>query len=98
MTIERRIIVGLPDIKAIVLECIGCGARLSIPPDSVRELPNQCQHCNRAWSIDNTSDYQSKRSPVRNFAEAIEIIRRIMQRTGSGLGVRILMEFDETAQ
>jgi hypothetical protein len=39
MTVERKIIVGLEDIKAISFQCDACQYRVTMSPDEVKEIP-----------------------------------------------------------
>jgi hypothetical protein len=38
MTIERRLIVGIDDIKGVSFECLGCRARNTMLPDKIGEM------------------------------------------------------------
>jgi hypothetical protein len=42
MTIERKIVFGLEEIKAIMFECSRCHSRMSIPPDKLDSIPQTC--------------------------------------------------------
>ena len=49
MTFEHKIIVGLDDIKAVIIEC-KCGTRVSLSPDAVH-IPEKCPAtaCDAVW-------------------------------------------------
>lgn len=42
MTIERKLIFSLSEIKAIVFECTRCKSRTSIPTDAFHDIPKTC--------------------------------------------------------
>jgi hypothetical protein len=52
MTIKHKIIVGVDDIKAVIVEC-KCGVRVSLPLDNVRgcNIPERCPRpdCPVVW-------------------------------------------------
>ena len=49
MTVERRMIAGIDDIRAVTFQCSSCKTRITIPADSLREVPRQCTSCNALW-------------------------------------------------
>jgi hypothetical protein len=49
MAIERRIIVGIEDIKAVTFEWTSCGARTPVPISSLSEVPQHCNSCKAVW-------------------------------------------------
>lgn len=49
MAIERRIIVGVDDVKAVTFQCSSCGARTPVPINSLSEVPQQCNSCQAIW-------------------------------------------------
>jgi hypothetical protein len=39
MTVERTLIVGFDDLKAVSFQCKNCGARMSIQAKVLRDVP-----------------------------------------------------------
>jgi hypothetical protein len=42
MTFERKIVVGLEDIKAVSFACEQCQFKLTMSPDDVKKIPEHC--------------------------------------------------------
>ena len=94
MTVERRISVGLDDLKAVSLECNGCHVRLSFPPDFKGDVPLSCERCGHAWRGSQTiSGFRESSSVLVSFVQAIPPIRTLLKE--AALGFRVLLEFDE---
>ncbi|HEY4878048.1 MAG TPA: hypothetical protein VIH97_02905 [Candidatus Acidoferrales bacterium] len=92
MTFERKIVVGLEEIRAISFECHKCKSRLTVSPDDLRDIPAACPHCNFSWRQPIDPD-AGPVSPPKNFAVGI---REIRIRFGADvIGFKILLEFDE---
>jgi hypothetical protein len=91
VTIERRFVVGLDDIKSIVFECYSCKARLAISPDDDRAIPRGCPRCNEPW-VDPTRPSISAESEFTNLAVAVKQIRSMR---AEACGFRLLLEFNE---
>ena len=92
MTVERKIVVGLEDIRAITLEC-ECGARTTFAPELFRTVPHHCTHCGKAW----TKFEEFGPSPgIGATAWLLTTLRdlRVLIREKS-LPFRILLEFNE---
>ena len=51
VTFERKIVVGLEEIRAITFECHQCKSRLTVSPDDIRDIPTACPHCNFSWRL-----------------------------------------------
>src|SRR5258708_22322901 len=93
MTIERKIVVGLDDIKAIVFECPNCHSRLAVSPDKVDLFPQRCSRCPQQWVFQDPSPYTSADSSLSNFLRSITELRVLIK--SCAMGVRVLLEFDE---
>ena len=92
VTFERKIVVGLEEIRAISFECHKCKSRLTVSPDDLRDIPAACPHCNFSWRLPIDPD-AGPVSPPKNFAVGI---REIRIRFGADvIGFKILLEFDE---
>ncbi len=93
MTFERKIVVGLDDIKAVSFECKQCQTRVTMLPDDLR-VPHHCQKCDCAWIIGDPANYQAVTSPHLNFVNAIGQIRKQL---ANGAPFRILLEFHDSS-
>ena len=95
MTVERRFIASLKDIRAVTLECKHCLARVSMKPESLENIaPWKCAWCNRDWLSD------SKREGVKFISSIMLLLRALSpslveQDDDKNVGVRIFLEFDE---
>ncbi len=51
MTIQRRRLIEVQDIAALVFDCNNCGAKLSLSPsqDTPPARIERCPACNEAW-------------------------------------------------
>ena len=95
MTIERRMIVGIDDIKAVTFECSKCGARMPIAVGSLREVPQQCPSCNEVWwrSNDFPTHVSTSGPAATAFIQAVRVsAAMIRDKTDT---FRILLEFEE---
>ncbi|HEY0702622.1 MAG TPA: hypothetical protein VGD60_07630 [Candidatus Acidoferrales bacterium] len=92
MTFERKIVVGLEEIRAISFECYKCKSRLTVSPDDIRDIPAACPHCNFSWRLPPDADV-GPASPPKNLAVAIKEIR--IRFGADVIGFKILLEFDE---
>jgi hypothetical protein len=97
MTVERKVVVSLRDIKAVVFQCVmeTCGSKVSVPPDVVADIPNACPRCHREWSHTVIKNDESLSSPFTAFISSIAKIRML---NGKTAGFRILLEFDEPSR
>ena len=95
MTFEHKIVVGVDDIKAVVIAC-KCGIRLSLSPDDIR-IPANCPSpdCGIAWSAKPThsvsSEHDAWASANLSFADAIGQMRKHLKNSS----FRILLEFND---
>ena len=93
MTIERKIIIGIEDIKAVTFECTACLSRLSVNPERIGPKPLKCPHCQQNWSwIEGRSGTSA--SPFVSFTESIERLRALATNGDVSVGFRILLQFD----
>jgi len=92
MTIERRIVAGLEDIKAVIFECAKCGSRVCRPPDRIGEIPFHCE-CGQQWRQSSPIPPSLPEPHIDRFIRAIPIVRTINRE--NPLGFRILFEFEE---
>ena len=93
MTFERKIVVGLEEIRAVSFECHKCSSRLTVSPDDIRDIPAACPHCNFSWRLPEDPNVEPTVSPLKSFAFGI---REVKIRFGADVvGFKILLEFDE---
>jgi hypothetical protein len=93
MVIERRIVVGIEDIKSIILECKNCKARIVRAPELEREVPYQCPECPSKWRTPSGRQVIQSDSACFHFAKAIPALRSLIKE--NALGCNILFEFEE---
>jgi hypothetical protein len=95
MTVERKIIVGLADLKAIVFECRQerCKARVTVLPDRAF-IPQRCPACGREWM---PSAPPEGKITLSNYANLVEAIAKIRAQEPNDEWPRfnMLLEFDE---
>jgi len=93
VTFERKIVVGLEEIRAITFECHKCKSRLTVSPDDIRDIPIACPHCNFSWRLPEDPSAVPSGSLPKAFAFGI---RELKIRFGADvIGFKILLEFDE---
>ncbi|MGB7602736.1 MAG: hypothetical protein WBM24_20710 [Candidatus Sulfotelmatobacter sp.] len=97
MTIEHKIIIGVDDIKTVIVEC-KCGVRVSFPPDDVR-IPENCPtpNCGIAWSRKShgvSAERDAYASANLNFVDAIGQMRKHLKSSN----FRILLEFEDESR
>lgn len=90
MTVERKIVFGLSDIKAVIFECIKCKSRTALSPEEWKEPPSRCP-AGHAWEWNVYSDYRSTESPFLAFLTSL----RKLSELGSEKGFRIMLEIAE---
>jgi hypothetical protein len=96
VTFESKIVVGVDDIKAVIVKC-KCGIRLSMSPNNVR-IPEHCPSpdCGIAWSAKPvhsvSTEWEVWASANLNFADAIGQMRKHLKNSA----FTILLEFDDS--
>ena len=91
MTIERNILVGLEEIKSVVLECNQCKSRMVISPDKMDVFPEACPR-GHIWKWDSTPGRESVGTQSIGFAVSLKNLR---SQTSSNSGFRLLLEFTD---
>ena len=90
MTIERKLVVSLGDIKSVSFQCNDCLYRVTISPEQIGGIPNACANGHR-WLH---GEHQvAQRQPLVKFLEALVELRTLM--ANKVLGFQILLELDE---
>jgi hypothetical protein len=90
MTIQRRILVGLNDIKAVSFECLKCPFKITMSPDKVGEIPKHCAD-GHDWFIGERFPILSP--PLVTFTDSLTKLRFLA--TQGTMGFRILLEIAE---
>jgi hypothetical protein len=90
MTFERKIVIGLEDIKAISFECNDCPFRITMSPDDVGEIPSKCS-AGHSWVLG--QNIPTIAPPLKTFTGSLALLRTILGQ--KALGFKILFEFDE---
>lgn len=105
MTSEKRIVVGIEDLRSLSLECNKCKARLTYSFGNVGKVPLKCPNptCNEEWCLEDMiyNVTESKRPVLlRLFSAITEARQKIegdkVEKPTQSVGFRILLEFDET--
>jgi hypothetical protein len=95
MTIERRLIVGIEDIKGVCFQCLSCHARTTVAPDKIGDIPATCPRCNEVWIAFRPSGHEIvAASPFVNLTNSIQRIWAL-DKEGVLHGFRVLLEFEE---
>ena len=92
MTNERRLLVSVDEIKALVFECKvnDCGARISIRPEKIEGVPVACPR-GHAWKWDTLAEKRLQGS----LLHLLVINLKHMQVSAEHCGFRIFLEFEE---
>lgn len=96
MTAERRLVVGLGDIRAVTLECKRCRARITrLPDDKQLEIYTSCPSCNHPWW--SWPPGHLMRPLPSAFNDLVKALRdaRELQGQDDAVGFQLLLEFDE---
>ncbi len=103
MTFDRKIIVGIEDIKSISLECNNCKVRLTFPPDKILKIPSSCPSpsCNVDWLPSLSYGANEPKVPIQMklVSAIVGTLNRAkenqVERPNDVAGFRVLLEFDE---
>jgi hypothetical protein len=97
VTIERRFVVGLQDIRAVSLECVYCKVRLTVAPEKLRRPPVTCPHCSERWTDIDGEQGALHTALVTAIKEAkfLPSPEVLAARGQKPLGYTLLLEFEE---
>ena len=82
VVMEKRIIFGLEDLRALVIRCVNCGGELSAiwRPDKTSTKAfevDQCPHCHNSWkSSEDTTSLGEDRQHAQALLQAIDYFRK----------------------
>lgn len=99
MTSERRLMMGLDDIRALTFECNACAARLTLAPARARpDMLRQCPSCAADWL--DLSQAPTGAGFANPFARFLALFSRVLEVVKDDekqfhIGFRILLEFNE---
>jgi hypothetical protein len=93
MTIERKLLVSLEEIKGIVLKCTTeeCNSSAVFSPDKIDTIPQKCPHGHQwTWKV---SDVRPQiDSPTWCWLQLLRRLRDPMNQNG---GFKLFLEFEE---
>ncbi len=93
MTVERRVIVGFDDVKAVSIQCIKCNTKTRFDADMKVEIPFNCEHCGSSWrSPEARGGAWTNGSAMVSFIQSIPTMRTLLNEKAYGFNV--LLEFD----
>jgi hypothetical protein len=95
MTFERRLVVGLEEIKAIVFECNECKSRVAISPQSIEHPPHSCPR-SHSWNWDRPAERSMMASAHQDFISGLKALRDPAREHSSGF--KIFLEYEEPGQ
>ena len=88
MTLERKILAGLKDVRHVHFECGQCHARVVLSPKNATSLQYTCPQCKRPWRIESQEKWEQ--SHEYKLLRAIEFLH-----DGDADQFSILFEFEE---
>lgn len=99
MVIERKIIVGLEDLRAVIFECRNeaqrCTSRVSISPDRGL-IPEKCPDCGVEWVRHPLQTIEVKGNVFTQFVRLLAEVRSKQPKANEEYPrFRIMLEFDE---
>ena len=92
MTFERKIVIGLEEIKAIIFQCKKCGSRMYVPPADFSSIPEQCPN-GHAMLSKFPPDFGG--SLLEGFLKGLKKLGDPIYESG---GFKILLELEEPKQ
>jgi hypothetical protein len=92
MTVENRVVVGLDDIKTILIECKVCHSRISYLPTKPRFIPERCPQCKSSWRPQEGYVEAASTLVFDNFVTGVSKIVESLK--DPSVGFRVLFEFD----
>jgi len=103
MTFERKLLVGLEEIRAIVFECIKpsetggceCKSRIVLRPENVGSVPKECPR-GHAWDWNVPVENAAFISALPQFVDSLKKLRQAGREQQAGF--RIFLEFDEPSE
>jgi hypothetical protein len=94
MTVERRFVAGLADVRAVTLECTRCKSRLTLAPEKVDATSlHSCPSCAQDW-LSSAGSHEA-RGDTATYALVDALRRACEEQSKNRHGFRLLFEFDE---
>jgi hypothetical protein len=86
---------GIDDIHTVTFQCSSCKTRITIPADSVREVPRQFTFCNAVWwrGDELATHVSTSGSAAMAFIQAIRTLAIMMREKQDAF--RISLELEE---
>jgi hypothetical protein len=78
VTIEKKILIGLEDISAVVFECPKCHARVTRSPEKAGETPHICGECRTEF----ISPLSAREGAIWQFLRALSTLRKYESEAG----------------
>ena len=94
MTVERKLIFGLDDIKTISFECTECHVKVSVPADKFSKVPSACHSCRVSWRPQDSRDTAPPGNAFDLLAYSLESLLHLLNQ-GAFPKFRILFEFND---
>jgi DNA replicative helicase MCM subunit Mcm2 (Cdc46/Mcm family) len=92
MTFERKVVVSLDEITAIVFECTRCGSKVVTTPERMTLPPTFCPN-GHGWNWNIESEHKEVAAPAGAWLASLNRLR--LKDTVQSYGFRILLEFKE---
>jgi hypothetical protein len=91
MTFERKIVVGLEEIKAVIFQCNKCGSRMSIAPDKFDDIPGQCPNGHPML----TAKFLPQDFGGSLMFGFLQALKKLKEPIYESAGFKIFLEFEE---
>jgi len=92
MTFDRKIVVSLDEISAVVFECNQCKARVVVQPERVTLPPTFCPN-GHGWNWNVASEHSEVAAPAGAWVLSLNRLR--LPDASQRYGFRVLLEFKE---
>lgn len=89
MVVERKILLGIGDIRAVSFQCDRCAYRVTMLPEKI-SVPTACPE-GHGWT--RGQQQISQRDPVAKLGEVLGTLRTLTE--NKAIGFQIFFEFDE---
>jgi hypothetical protein len=91
---ERKIVVSLSEIKALIFECTNCKARTVLSPENADLIPDQCAKGHLwGWKAQKDFGHYEAATPYPAFLGSL---KRLRNPDSQQPGFSIFLEFDDS--